>query len=263
MKKLVQQPDLKKGYNKIITSADNLKFICEFGILVLEEGLTNYKDSSGETEMALVILEGPCSIKVGGKNWANIGERKNVFEGLPATVYIPPGYDFEVNAEKAKIAFCKALASNKEEPFYVSPGEVSVKNVGKNNWSREVRIMIGQDSKSQKFIIGETINPSGNWSGTPPHKHDVQNADKESCHEELYYFLSDKPQGWGIERIYTKDGEIDELLLLKDNTVTIMPKGYHPVVVAPGYNFYYLWFLAGENNKVTPFEDPSHNWIKG
>lgn len=254
------QPTLERGYTKILDSSSGLKFLNEFGILVLDGSI--FQDSSGENEVGIVILEGTCSVKIGEKSWENVGARGTVFGGAPSTFYVPPGFDFEIQGERGRVVIAKLPSTKKGEPQYVKPEDVLVKNVGEDNWSREVRIMLGPESFTEHLIIGETLNPPGNWSGTPPHKHDASGSETESYNEEVYYFLTDKPQGWGIERIYTTDGSLNELVFLQDGTVTIMPKGYHQVVAAPGYNLYYLWIVAGETNQLMPFEDPDHKWIK-
>jgi 5-deoxy-glucuronate isomerase len=144
----------------------------------------------------------------------------------------------------------------------IRPEQVKVMQVGRDNWSREVRIIIGPESPSVNMIVGETLNPPGNWSGTPPHKHEGNEARNESLHEELYYFSTDKPQGWGIERLYSPERGVNELIYLKNNIVTFMPWGYHQIVSAPGYTLYYLFFLAGNGKGLSGYEDPDHNWIK-
>ncbi len=85
---------------------------------------------------------------------------------------------------------------------------------------------MGPDSPSVNIILGETLNPPGNWSGTPPHKHEIDDLSRESLHEEVYYFRTDKPQGWGIERIYSPERGVNDLLFLQNNSVTFMPWGY-------------------------------------
>ena len=114
--------------------------------------------------------------------------------------------------------------------------------------------------------IVKTISPPGNWSSFPPHKHGVENPPEETKLEEVYFFKIQPEEGFGMQRLYTDpdldDEGFDEALVLKNNTVTIMPRGYHPVCAAPGYSVYYLWILAGKNRKLIPKEDPQHSWIK-
>jgi len=250
---LKYQPDLKGGYNKIIDSSSNLNYIEEFGILNLESA-SSFKDSSKNTETGLVVLEGVCSIKVQGQFFENIGQRTDLFQQKPEALYIPSGLEYEISGGPAKIAVCKAKSQKQGEPLLISSNNIQIKTAGKDNWQREVRMVLSPETISQNLIIGETINPAGNWSGTPAHRHD---------NEELYYFLGDKPQAWAQERIYSEDRSINEIIHLQNNTVTIMPREtFHQVVAGPGYNFYYFWFIAGKDNKLTAIDDPDDKWIK-
>jgi hypothetical protein len=43
---------------------------------------------------------------------------------------------------------------------------------------------------------------------------------------------------------------------MRDNSIHMMPYGYHTVVSAPGYTTYYLWFLAGEQRVQATVDDP-------
>ena len=42
----------------------------------------------------------------------------------------------------------------------------------------------------------------------------------------------------------------------------LVRSGYHPVVAGPGYNVYYLNFLAGTSRTLAGTEDPNHVWLK-
>lgn len=243
--------ELFKGY----------KFIKGFSLLKLNNAEEIHCES-GDNEIGLIVLEGKCDINIDGNLYESIGERENVFAGLPAGAYIPIKSKFSLKSANALVAICKAICDVKTEPAIITPANIKVSEIGKENWKREVRILIGPDSPSVNLIIGETLNPEGNWSGIPPAKHENDKVPSESLHEELYYFKVDKPQGWGIERIYSPDKELNEFILLRDNTITFMPFGYHQVVAAPGYKLSYLFFLAGAGKKLVQYEDPEHNWIK-
>ncbi|PIU64016.1 MAG: hypothetical protein COS84_08925 [Armatimonadetes bacterium CG07_land_8_20_14_0_80_40_9] len=69
------------------------------------------------------------------------------------------------------------------------------------------------------------------------------------------------PQGFGMQRIYTADKELDETYLVENNDTVVIPRGYHPVVAAPGYSLYYLWVLAGKRRKMVSHDDPQHSWV--
>ena len=108
--------------------------------------------------------------------------------------------------------------------------------------------------------------PSGNWSSFPAHKHDERKLDAngnliEANLEEFYFYKLDKEQGYAIQQVYTTDGSLNELMQVKTNDIVLVPKGYHPVAAAHGYNCYYLNFLAGSDQSLANTPDPDHEWI--
>lgn len=250
----------KSVYTAIPGSTCGLQFIEEFGILRL--GISEvYQGSSRDTELGIVILSGKCGFEIDGELFY-VGNRDDVFSGLPQAIYMPPGHSFRVSGGPLEAAICRTKAKEERKYKVIVESEVMVNQVGKGNWAREVRLVIPPKGFSQNLIMGETINPPGNWSGTPPHKHEVDNLPEESFHEELYYFKTDKPQGWGIQRTYSPSRGVNELIYLEENTVTFMPWGYHQIVAGPGYTIYYLFCLAGMGNDLRGYEDPQHNWFK-
>ena len=254
----------EKGINVVDTEKAGLKYL-GFKKLVLAEG-ERYGANSEGWEMFLVILSGKCDIRVGDKEFRSIGGRKNVFSGKPYSVYVPPKHDFEVRTEDIRgveIALAMARVSKSEiEPYLITPEEVVEGKWGTSNYSRKFhQIAIDEKHPAVKLMIGETFTPSGNWSTYPPHKHEKDDLPREVFLEEIYYYRVDHPKGWGIARHYTDDGEIDELNLIKDDTIQLMPKGYHTAVAAPGFTVYYLWFLAGNYRLQAPVVDPDMAFI--
>jgi 5-deoxy-glucuronate isomerase len=251
-----------EGYTQvIINKSKNLKYI-ELGILRLskENSFTNKEESK---ETALIILSGRCTIKCGKYEWKSLGERNSVFDGKACAVYIPIGYKYEVIGEDdMEIVVCKAPSDLKSEPVLITPNDVKCRIVGKSNWERKVCDIISLGVNAKRLIVGETFNSPGNWSSYPPHKHDEDNLPYEVKMEEIYFFKINPQQGFGIQRIYTKNKGIDEVYVVENNDVIVIPKGYHPVVAAPGYSLYYLWVLAGENRILKSNDDPEHAWIK-
>ena len=262
MSKFHNSVDVKPGYNPGLDKDSGLNYIDGFGVLKLD-GNGVHKETAPDHETGLIIYSGICTVKAGDKTFENIGWRKSVFDGVPTAVYIPPGIEFSIESDDAELGICKAKCEPFDgEPVLVTPEEVKIVNVGKDNWSREVRLIMGPDTFPRKFILGETINPPGNWSGYPPHRHEKDNLPEESLHDELYFFKTDKPQGWGIERIYSPERDVNEFVYLQNNSVTYMPWGYHPIVAAPGYTLYYMFFLVGDQTVLGQYEDPENSWIK-
>ena len=82
--------------------------------------------------------------------------------------------------------------------------------------------------------------------------------------EEVYFFRFDPSQGYGIQKIYTDDRSIDFTCTVRQDDTTLIPRGYHPVINAPGYIMYYLWIMAGQNHrKFLSVPDPDHKWMLG
>jgi len=254
------QLSIKEGLNKAKLRKGLLKYIQEFSVLCMKKN-KKFTIDTGNRELGLVILNGRCTVNIEGKIFKDIGVRKHVFDGKPTAVYFPIETKFEILSQGVTLALCYGKCEKKTEFSIIYPDQVKVMQVGKDNWQREVRTIIGPNSPSVNLIVGETINPAGNWSGTPPHKHERMRYPEESLHEELYYFKTDKPQGFGIQRFYSYDKKINELIYLRDNTITFMPYGYHQIVAGPGYTLYYLFFLSGIGKDLIGYPDPTHKWL--
>ncbi len=222
-------------------------------------------------EAVLDILGGKCTVNIRTGSRAaifrEIGERPNVFAGEPTMAYIPRGayVIITVEGDALEAILMTAPAENEHPPVLVCPEEAQIRNIGKDNWQRTVVTSIGENVKADRLIVGETTNPPGNWSSAPPHKHD-EYRDGEVPMEEVYFYKLDPPQGFGLQRVYTGKGDpdpFDVTYAVRNGDAVILPRGYHPVVAAPGYRLFYLWVLAGEERKYGAWsDDPEHTWIK-
>ena len=271
MKRLIfKNTGLKSGYTLIVSPENSeLKYI-EFGRLFLPQKNDEYKGKTGSREAVLTIFEGKCSIEIMTADkelsYRSIGDRRDVFSGKPTMIYLPPDVEYRIVAESTvEIGISMAPSTSDSPPILVKPEEVVEASVGSWNWRRTVRTSIGENVKAQRLLVGETINPPGNWSSYPPHKHDKKSL-SEAPLEEVYFFKVKPPNGFGIQRIYTPPDDedpFDEIFLIENNDAVVIPRGYHPVVAAPGYQLYYLWVLAGEERKYGAWsDDPNHNWLR-
>lgn len=250
----------KTGLNKVKENPCNL---LDFGKVVLKKGEC-YKGQSGENEILMVILGGKAVIKVDGVDFGVVGGRPNVFSGKPHSVYIPCSSEYEIVAESFNFEAAMAMAKcdEKYEPYVINPEEVETGKWGISNFSRNFHgINVNHKGAVKRLIAGETYTPSGNWSTYPAHKHEVDNLPNEVFMEEMYYFKVNSPEGFGLAKYYTDDLSIDEVYTVKNETILMMPKGYHTVVSAPGFTTYYLWFLAGNCRIQCPVTDPNQAWV--
>lgn len=216
-----------------------------------------------EEEGTLVILGGKASVRVEAReaaNWQGAGSRADPFSGSPAAVYVPRRAQVEITAEsKLEAAIAKAPCDVDLPPTLITPDAVKVISAGMANWRRDVRLIVPPGSPiSQRLIVGETLNPPGNWSGIPPHKHD-QMAGEENVLEEFYFFKVKPPDSFGIQMIYGDDE--GEAHIISDDDVAVFLKGYHPTVAAPGTTVFYLWALAGDEKAYKIGVDPRFQWV--
>ena len=87
------------------------------------------------------------------------------------------------------------------------------------------------------------------------------NMPKEAATEEIYYYEFDKPQGFGIQKVYTMEGDVDETYTVKSGDFVESPRGYHPFHAAPGYKNYMLWIMAGPVRGFYMTTDEDHVWL--
>ena len=224
--------------------------------LRLSAGATYKYQIAGE-ETVLVLQEGKGTFATADGTWTL--SRSNVFDERASAVYLPPGATLTVTAETALEAILVSTpAPAGGHAVATGPDGVEVNARGKGNYSREVHNVFVNDSHAKRIMVGETINPPGNWSSYPPHKHDGK--DGEPVLEEVYYYRVSPPQGFGQQMMYTNDGEC-LTHTVKDGDAVLLPYGYHPVTSPPGYKLYYLWALAGAERKLALHEDPAHTWL--
>jgi 5-deoxy-glucuronate isomerase len=221
-------------------------------------------DLEAGPERAAVILSGRVDATAGETALGVAGGRKSVFEAPGDTVYAPAGMSLRLQAVEgpAQVAVTATAApADGIPPRIIRPGDQRIAEVGKGNWSRTVRTILGPEHEASRLLLGETINPPGNWSSYPPHRHDRDDPPREVNLEEVYMFRVDPPGGFGIQILYDENGH-EESFLVRDDDVAAITHGFHPVVAASGYSLYYLWVLAGEGREMIPYMDPAHAWVQ-
>ncbi len=239
--------------------------LLDFSLLKLARG-EKYNATTEGREILAVILGGKASFEVNGHTFEKVGGRPNVFSGKPHSVYIPAGAAYTIQAETVvEIALPSAPSDEKDiVPYVITPAQVANGVWGAANFKRNFHQILTTaaqaDLPARRLLVGETYTPSGNWSTFPPHKHQQDDLPREAFHEEMYYFRVSPAEGFGICHYYNEEGE-EENFTVRDNSIHMMPRGYHTVVSAPGYTTYYLWFLAGNQRMQGAVEDPQLSWV--
>jgi len=213
-------------------------------------------------ESCVVVLSGKISVRGEGFDSGVIGQRENVFEGLPWSVYLPPGVAYTIEAASdCEIAICSAPAEGRLPARVIAPADVETMTRGKGSNTRYVRNILSETAIAESVLVVEVITPGGNWSSYPPHKHDRDAIPEESYLEETYYHRLSPPQGFALQRVYTDDRSLDETLAVGDRDVVLVPRGYHPVGAPHGYDLYYLNVMAGPKRTWRFHNDPDHAWM--
>ncbi len=250
------------GYTPICKIGECTLKKLEFGIIELDAGMSlNFNTEDKET--AFIMLEGHCDVSFGDTKWENIGNRMTVFENRKAeSFYMPINQELTITAiDHIKIAVCATPIKEKTEPQVLREDHVVLKLLGEVPYQRETSFIIDGNSNAKVLTIGEAYVTEGNWAGFPPHKHDEDNMPVECIAEEIYYFLFDPKQGFGVQCLYTSDGEIDEAYRVKNDELVEFPRGFHTTVATPGYQTYFLWLMAGDYQGFNRSNDPEHDWI--
>jgi 5-deoxy-glucuronate isomerase len=249
------------GNQTIYKKEDSACKWIEVDMLRLNQGQSHNFDEKGK-EYALILLGGKCSVTGDGLDYKSIGKRKDVFDGPATALYIPRNRKFTVSAdEDVTVAVCKSPAKKDFKPVLVKPEDVIIKDLGKPGWQRQAHFIVDERLDANLIYVGEAYVEGGQWASYPPHKHDEDNMPTEGVLEEIYYFEYDKPTGFGIQRVYSKEGDIDETYTVKNGDFVEIPKGYHPCCCAPGYKNYYLWIMAGENRGFFMTTDEDHKCL--
>jgi 5-deoxy-glucuronate isomerase len=198
-----------------------------------------------EREQCCVLLSGVAAARLAGTDLGVIGARDSPFTGKPYALYVPPRAALMLEARTAvEVALCSAPAEGRFAPYLIRPEDVGeeVRGVGTNQ--RYVYNVLPAAAPAERLLVVEVRTPGGHWSSYPPHKHDSEQAGETQL-EETYYHRLARAGGFAFQRVYTDDRSLDETMTVEDRDVVLVPRGYHPVSAAHGFDLYYLNTMAG------------------
>ena len=216
-----------------------------------------------ETEEAAFVFLGGTCVADWGVGKQHLGKRKSVFDGLPYTLYLPAHSKVSFTAETTcEIAECRVPSKARLNPRLITPDDVSTNLRGGGNVSRQIVDVIPPSFAADKLVVIEVYTPAGNWSSFPPHKHDTHNPPAEVDLDEIYYYRMARPGGFAFQHLNSDEDATGRTVKARDGDVVLVRSGYHAVVAGPGYDVYYLNFLAGSSRTLAVTEDPNHAWIR-
>lgn len=216
-----------------------------------------------ENEEAAFVLLGGDGVADWGQGPQHIGKRQNVFDGFPYAIYLPARHEVTFRADtRCEIAECRVPSEARLEPRLITPQDVVSSLRGGGNVSRQIVDVMTPAFPADKLMVVEVYTPGGNWSSYPPHKHDVHNPPAEVDLDEIYYYRIRQPEGFAFQHLYSSENSIERTVKARDGDAVLVRSGFHPVVAGPGYDVYYLNFLAGSSRALAVTEDSQHVWIR-
>lgn len=253
------KPNLKSCYRHRVRASEASWQYLSFEVLAFEDEQT-LAESTGREEIAIVPLVGRAEISYSGENH-EVG-RSDLFRESSDIIYLPPRTDYRIAAKGSlEVAVGRAPAEGKYPPRLIRRETMPAFIRGDANVKRGVNVLLDFPEMTERLIVYEIRPPSGNWSSFPPHRHDTRDA--STYQEEIYYYRLSPVDGFALQRLYTRDTDLDVTLAIADQDLVLIHEGYHPVVNAPGTNAYYLNFLAGETRQYKPVNDPHYDWVGG
>ena len=263
MSRLLVRPTGQTGRVHDITPASAGWGYVGFQLWRLAPGETA-SGSLGDREAILVFVEGKGRVAGAGKDWGEMGERMDVFEKTPPhCLYLPDGSDWAVTATSAlTLAVCTAPGKGGHAAARLGPEGIELTPRGKGTNTRYINnIAMEALDVADSLLVTEVFTPAGHWSSYPPHRHDEDRFPDMTYLEETYYHRLNPPQGFGIQRVFTEDGSLDECMAVANHDVVLVPKGHHPCGAPYGYEMYYLNVMAGPLRKWRFANHPDHDWI--
>ena len=220
-------------------------------------------------ETCIVPATGTINVEIEGIKVESLGTRTvDVWDGEPEGVYVPSNTkaQFTSLVDNSEIFIAGAKYDKTLEPFAVRTNEIDLVQYGSDDTKthRKIKHILGQKQadKVVRLLVSELYTVGqGGWSGFPPHKHDTDRNSVETKHDEVYNFRFRPSNGFGMQLLQNSNKLVGEASHIVESSTFIVDKGYHPCVVAPGYEMYYFTILAGKSQRpLIQYFQPEHAW---
>ncbi len=221
-------------------------------------------EATQDREAILVLVEGRATLRAADEDFGEMGDRMSVFEKSPPhCLYVPGASDWQARATTdCVLAVCTAPATAPYPARRLGPEGITLTPRGKGQNTRHINNIAMEDRDvASALLVTEVFTPPGNWSSYPSHRHDEDDFPRMTYLEETYYHRLNPAQGFGVQRVYTEDGTLDQTMAVQDGDVVLVPRGHHPCGAPYGYEMYYLNVMAGPLRKWRFRNDPAHDWI--
>ena len=239
-----------------------------FNVVKLEKGqVFSYQIPGYET--CIVPATGRVDVDVDNTGFGGIGNRgSDVWDGEPEGVYVPTDTPAQMvcKSDGCEIFVAGARFDGRLNPFAVHKNEIDVVQYGSDDTKthRKIKHILGQKQvdKVGRLLVSELYTVgAGGWSGFPPHKHDTDRLPNETRHDEVYNFRFKPSHGFGMQLLEPDEDKLGEAFHIVDGSSFAIKSGYHPCVVAPGYEMYYFTILGGLSQRsLVQYFQPEHAW---
>jgi 5-deoxy-glucuronate isomerase len=251
----VDRGDVRQGYQPTLTPANApLRELSVGRIRLDRKGVAKYAAETGANEVLLHILVGQCTIQTSGRwgrqTFKQLGERVDVFSGLPTSLVLGPRTTYTITPVTRTVDIAVASLpvgrGGRSIPTVIRPQDVQVHTIGEGHYLRTVREVLGGEGPALRLRAGETLNPTGLWSSWPHHDFDA-NVKLAPQFEEVFLYFTKPRGGWGLQRragLYSSLQRVDDVIVVKNGDAAILPLGEHPIVAGVDSQVLYVWFYT-------------------
>lgn len=211
-----------------------------YGRILLGPDTPSVTFSTEGRETSLIVMRGACALTVDGVRYDL---------GLHDGAYIPRGKTIAISADVDTDVVENGAEVDGDYPLQIIRYSDVVANpklkftAGGASTSRDLNIVIGDNVKAGRLMVGFTRSQPGHWTSWPPHEH-------TSLAEELYVYFDMPPPAFGIQLVYTRPEAPELAAIVREGDAVLMPAGYHPNVAAPGHGINFIWMMAARREGV-------------
>ncbi len=230
----------RKGRFISVSPANSAMKHLSYGRIRLDADAPPVSLETAGSEVALICLHGAGSVRVRDGR-TNKEETHDL--GTYDAIYVPRGCAVAVSTTTSvDLLECGAPVDGDYPLQIVRYADVE-KNpalkfaAGKEASSRTLNVLIGNNVRAGRLLVGFTRSAPGHWTSWPPHEH-------TSMLEEMYVYFDMPPPAFGLQMVYSRPDEPELVQIVREGDAVLMPSGYHPNVAVPGHAINFVWLMA-------------------